>query len=49
VALRSQLRQFGSNVDVLASGAFLSMIVPHVVFFTFQRAFVQGVLAGPTK
>jgi alpha-glucoside transport system permease protein len=49
VALRSQLRQFGSNVDVLASGAFLSMIVPLVVFFTFQRAFVQGVLAGSTK
>jgi alpha-glucoside transport system permease protein len=49
VALRSQLRQFGSNVDVLASGALLSMIVPLVVFFTFQRAFVEGVLAGSTK
>jgi alpha-glucoside transport system permease protein len=49
VALRSQLRQFGSNVDVLASGAFVSMIVPLVVFFAFQRAFVQGVLAGSTK
>jgi alpha-glucoside transport system permease protein len=49
VALRSQLRQFGSNVDVLASGAFLSMIVPLVVFFSFQRYFVQGVLAGSTK
>ncbi|WP_219419756.1 carbohydrate ABC transporter permease [Pseudonocardia nigra] len=49
VALRSQLRQFGSNVDLLASGAFLSMIVPLVVFFAFQRYFVQGVLAGSTK
>ena len=49
VALRSQLRQFGNNVDVLASGAFLSMIVPLVVFFAFQRAFVHGVLAGSTK
>jgi alpha-glucoside transport system permease protein len=49
MALRSQLRQFGNNVDVLASGAFLSMIVPLVVFFAFQRAFVQGVLAGATK
>jgi alpha-glucoside transport system permease protein len=49
VALRSQLRQFGGNVDVLASGAFLSMIVPLVVFFAFQRAFVQGALAGSTK
>jgi alpha-glucoside transport system permease protein len=49
VALRSQLRQFGGNVDILASGAFLSMIVPLVVFFSFQRYFVQGVLAGSTK
>ncbi|MDT0331133.1 carbohydrate ABC transporter permease [Nocardiopsis lambiniae] len=49
VALRSQLRQFGSNIDLLASGAFLSMVVPLVVFFAFQRYFVQGVFAGSTK
>jgi alpha-glucoside transport system permease protein len=49
VALRGQLRQFGSNLDVLASGAFLSMTVPLAVFFAFQRHFVQGVLAGSTK
>jgi alpha-glucoside transport system permease protein len=49
VTLRSQLRQFGGNVDVLASGAFLSMIVPLVVFFAFQRHFVRGVLAGSTR
>ena len=49
VALRSQLRQFGSNIDQLASGAFLSMLVPLAVFFCFQRYFVQGVLAGSTK
>lgn len=49
VALRGQLRQFGSNIDLLASGAFLSMLVPLVVFFSFQRYFVQGVLAGSTK
>jgi alpha-glucoside transport system permease protein len=49
VALRGQLRQFGGNVDVLASGAFLSMIVPLAVFFAFQRHFVQGVLTGSTR
>ncbi|MFD9698111.1 carbohydrate ABC transporter permease [Lentzea sp. NPDC059081] len=49
VALRSQLRQFGSNIDLLASGAFLSMVVPLVAFLAFQRYFVQGVLAGSTK
>ena len=30
-------------------GAFLSMLVPLVVFFAFQRYFVQGVLAGSVK
>ncbi|GAA1467206.1 carbohydrate ABC transporter permease [Nocardiopsis exhalans] len=49
VALRSQLRQFGTNIDVLASGAFLSMLVPLLVFFAFQRHFVQGVFAGSGK
>lgn len=46
VALRSHLRQFGTNVDVLASGAFLSMLVPLLVFFAFQRYFVQGAFAA---
>ncbi|MEU3519910.1 carbohydrate ABC transporter permease [Streptomyces sp. NPDC006654] len=49
VALQSQIRQFGSNIDVLAPGAFLSLIVPLVVFFAFQRHFVQGVMAGSVK
>ena len=49
VALRGQLRQFGTNIDLLSSGAFLSMIVPLAVFMAFQRYFVQGVLAGSTK
>jgi alpha-glucoside transport system permease protein len=49
VALQSQLRSFGTNVDVLATGSFVSMIIPLAVFFAFQRFFVQGVLAGSTK
>ncbi|USQ77692.1 carbohydrate ABC transporter permease [Ornithinimicrobium cryptoxanthini] len=49
VALQSQTRQFGSNIDVLATGAFLSLVVPLVVFFSFQRYFQQGVLAGSVK
>ncbi|MET9534918.1 carbohydrate ABC transporter permease [Streptomyces sp. NPDC006649] len=49
VELQSQVRQFGSNVDVLAPGAFLSLIVPVAVFFAFQRHFVQGVMAGSVK
>ncbi len=49
VAIQSQLRQFGSNIDVLSAGAFLSMIVPLIVFFAFQRFFVQALLAGAQK
>ncbi|MGK5642475.1 carbohydrate ABC transporter permease [Streptomyces sp. URMC 126] len=49
VALQQQVRQFGDNVDILASGAFLSMIVPLAVFFAFQRQFVSGVMAGAVK
>lgn len=49
VALQSQARQFGSNIDILATGAFLSLVVPLVVFFSFQRYFEQGVLAGSVK
>ncbi|MGW1994344.1 carbohydrate ABC transporter permease [Embleya sp. NPDC001921] len=49
VALQSQSRAFGANIDVLAPGAFLSLIVPVIVFFSFQRYFVQGVMAGAVK
>lgn len=49
VFLQSQTRQFGESIDVLAPGAFLSLIVPLGVFFAFQRYFVQGVLAGSVK
>ncbi|MCW2538340.1 MAG: carbohydrate transporter permease [Frankiales bacterium] len=48
-ALASQTRQFGSSIDVLAPGAFLSLIVPLAVFLGFQRFFVQGVMAGSVK
>ncbi|GAA3395062.1 carbohydrate ABC transporter permease [Streptomyces roseoviridis] len=49
VALQQQVRQFGNNVDVLAPGAFVSMVIPLLVFFAFQRQFVSGVMAGAVK
>ncbi|MEV3859307.1 carbohydrate ABC transporter permease [Streptomyces sp. NPDC050095] len=49
VALQTQVRQFGNNVDVLGPGAFISMVVPLAVFFAFQRQFVTGVMAGAVK
>jgi alpha-glucoside transport system permease protein len=49
VAIQSQMRQFGASIDVIAPGAFLTMIIPLIVFFSFQRYFVEGVLAGSVK
>lgn len=46
VAIQQQTRQFGSNIDIIAPGAFVSMLVPLIVFFAFQRYFTQGLLAG---
>ena len=49
VAIQQLMRAFGGNLDIIAPAAFLSMIIPLVVFFAFQRYFVQGLLAGSVK
>ncbi|HEX2097004.1 MAG TPA: carbohydrate ABC transporter permease [Solirubrobacterales bacterium] len=49
VAIFSQFRQFGSNIDLIAPAAFISLAIPLAVFFAFQRYFVQGLLAGSVK
>jgi alpha-glucoside transport system permease protein len=47
--LQSQMRQYTANIDILAPGAFLSLVVPLIVFFAFQRYFVQGLMAGSVR
>jgi alpha-glucoside transport system permease protein len=49
VAIFSQLRQFGSNLELIAPASFVSLAIPLAVFFAFQRYFVQGLLAGSVK
>jgi alpha-glucoside transport system permease protein len=49
VAIFSQLREFSSTVEVIAPASFISLALPLVVFFAFQRYFVQGLLAGSVK
>lgn len=49
VAIFSQLRQFGANIELIAPATFISLAIPLVVFFAFQRYFVQGLLAGSVK
>ncbi|HEX7734523.1 MAG TPA: carbohydrate ABC transporter permease [Ktedonobacteraceae bacterium] len=38
-----------SNFQVLASAAFVSAILPLIIFFALQRYFVRGILAGSVK
>jgi alpha-glucoside transport system permease protein len=38
-----------SEWHLLASGAFVSIIIPLIVFFSLQRYFVRGLLAGSVK
>ncbi|WP_344101784.1 carbohydrate ABC transporter permease [Nocardiopsis rhodophaea] len=39
----------GEEWQRLTAGAFVSMVVPLIVFFSLQRYFVRGLLAGSTK
>nr|MBA3746447.1 carbohydrate ABC transporter permease [Solirubrobacterales bacterium] len=49
VAIFSQLRQFGTNIELIAPASFVSLGIPLIVFLAFQRYFVQGLLAGSVK
>jgi alpha-glucoside transport system permease protein len=49
VAIFSQMRQFGANIELIAPATFVSLAIPLAVFFAFQRYFVQGLLAGSVK
>jgi len=39
----------GNEWHLLTAGAFISIVVPLIVFFALQRFFVRGLLAGSTK
>jgi alpha-glucoside transport system permease protein len=39
----------GQDWHRLTAGAFVSLVVPLIVFFSLQRYFVRGLLAGATK
>ncbi len=39
----------GANWHILTGAAFLSFIVPMLVFFGLQRFFVRGLTAGAVK
>ncbi|WP_353813798.1 carbohydrate ABC transporter permease [Agromyces sp. SYSU T00266] len=39
----------GQAWELLTAGAFISIVIPLIVFFSLQRYFVRGLLAGATK
>ena len=41
--------RFAADQHLLTSAAFLSMVLPLVIFFALQRYFIQGILAGSVK
>ena len=49
IALNSLNGQFGESWHLLTAGAFISMVLPMVVFFSLQRYFVRGLTAGAVK
>jgi len=49
VRLAQLAGSFGRNWELVTAGAFISIIIPLIVFFGLQRYFVRGLLAGSVK
>jgi len=49
IALANLVGQHGENWQLLTSAAFISMLLPLIVFFSLQRYFVRGLTAGSVK
>lgn len=47
--LSGMVQSLGQDWHLLTAAAFISMALPLVVFFSLQRYFVQGILAGSVK
>ena len=49
VVIANLVTNHGQNWELLTAAAFVSMALPLVVFFSLQRYFVRGILAGSIK
>ena len=49
VGLNNMLSTYGPEWDIVSAGAFVAMVVPLIVFFSLQKYFVTGILAGSVK
>lgn len=49
VTLQQMLGTQGQGAELLTAGAFISMVIPMIVFFALQRFLVRGMTAGSVK
>lgn len=49
VGIKNMLSTYGPEWDIVSAGAFITMAVPLIVFFSLQKYFVTGLLAGSVK
>lgn len=49
VTISNLVSSYGSSWHLLTAAAFISMVLPLMVFFALQRYFVEGILAGAVK
>jgi alpha-glucoside transport system permease protein len=49
VTISNLVNSLGGGWQLLTAAAFISMLLPLLVFFTMQRYFVRGILAGSVK
>lgn len=49
VVVADLVGSYGENWQLLTAASFLSMVLPLIVFFSMQRYFIRGILAGSVK
>jgi alpha-glucoside transport system permease protein len=49
VSLAQLVGSRGAAWHLLTAGAFVTMVIPLIVFLTLQRFFVRGILSGSVK
>jgi alpha-glucoside transport system permease protein len=49
VTIANMVGSLGQNWHLLTAAAFVSMVLPLIVFFSLQRYFVRGILGGSVK
>ncbi len=49
VTINNLVSSFGTSWQLLTAAAFISMLLPLIIFFSLQRYFVEGITAGAIK